>query len=446
MIRKGQVLLITFLWMIFACNAEKQTIPSVHHPQWSLNKTIYELNVRQFSNSGTFKAVERRLPALQDLGVGIIWLMPIQPIGEKNRKGTLGSPYAVKDYFKVNPDYGSMADLKSLVNKAHRLGMYVILDWVANHTAWDNPLLKAHSEWYTHDSRGKISSPVADWTDVADLDYTHKDLWLYMIKAMKYWVQEADVDGFRCDVAERVPLAFWNQVRDSLEMIKPVFMLAEGDAPELHDHAFDATYSWNLYYLMNDIAGGEKKASDITGLLNKEKKMYPPGAMRMRFTTNHDENAWNGTALDRLDGGFKAFTVLTVTIPGKPMIYNGQEAGLNKSLAFFEKDPIEWRINNYRRFYRRILNLYQANPALYEGEMKEIDTSDKAHIFAFVREKDDHRIVVILNLSPQRRSITVSSSLINGTFLEYFSGMKVHYGSGHMFDLEPWAYRLFIKE
>ncbi len=447
-IKKLTALLFLSLLFIQSCGEQKtevRTIPGVAHPEWSVNKTIYELNVRQFSLSGTFKAVEQRLTGLKDLGVGIIWLMPIHPIGEKNRKGTLGSPYSVKDYFAVNPEFGTMEDFKSLVDQIHRHGMYVILDWVANHTAWDNPLVQQHPEWYKRDSLGRMVSPAPDWTDVVDLDYDQPELWDYMIGAMKFWVEKTDVDGFRCDVAEMVPLAFWERARKELDKIKPVFMLAEGEKPELH-RAFDMTYSWKLHYAMNAIAAGEQSAREIDHLLEEEKNIYPKNAFRMRFITNHDENAWNGTAFERLNDGVRAFSVLMTTLPGKPLLYNGQEAGLDKRLKFFDKDPIEWKINNFRRFYRRLFTLYQGNPALYAGTMTKIPTDKDDQVFAFAREKDGQRVVVILNLSPGRTIVDVRSKFLDGTLIEYFTGIKVDYNGKHRFDLEPWAYRLYVPK
>ncbi len=439
------LLIFLILPLLLSCQSQKPPFAGVKHPDWSYNKTVYELNVRQFSPSGTFKAVEQRLAALRDLGAGIIWLMPIHPIGEKNRKGTLGSPYSVKDYFSVNPQYGTMKDFKSLVDKIHEFGMYVILDWVANHTAWDNPLLKAHPDWFTRDAAGNFVAPVADWHDVVDLNYQNKALRRYMIKAMKYWVAEADVDGFRCDVAEMVPLDFWRQARAALDSLKPVFMLAEGEKPQLHK-AFDMTYSWKMFYTFNDIAQGKKSARRLDKLLAEEKKYYPADAFRMRFTSNHDENAWNGTVFERLDGAVKTFAVLTVTLPGKPMIYNGQEAGMDKRLKFFERDPIEWRVNNYRRFYSRLLNLYEGDPALYAGEMHKIPTENDDQIYAFMRQNDDKRVLVFLNLSPAQQTITITSNYLNGEFIEYFTGRKRDFRGQATFNLPPWGYHVYVTK
>ena len=437
---------IFILLFVFSCAQEAEKKPGVTHPQWSKHKVIYELNIRQFSGDGSFKAVEQRLVSIKDLGVGIIWLMPVHPIGEKNRKGKLGSYYAVKDYYKVNPEFGSMADFKSLVNRIHELGMYVILDWVANHTAWDNPLTQSNPDFYTKDSLGRFISPVPGWHDVIDLNYTNRELWTYMINAMKFWVREAGVDGFRCDVAEMVPVEFWNRARQELNKIKPVFMLAEGEKPYLHEKSFDMTYSWNLMHTMNQIASGKKNARSIDTLLWQEEKAYPAGALRMRFTTNHDENSWNGTVFERLDGGVKTFAVLCATLPGVPMIYSGQEVGMNKRLNFFDKDPIEWRINNFRRFYRRLLGLYPVHPALHKGDMDKIDTDNDDYIYAFQRSYKSKEIVVILNLSGKEQSVRIESAAIKGKMLNFFTGHRVDYEGEHVFNMQPWEYHLYLKD
>ncbi|MGE5456996.1 MAG: alpha-amylase family glycosyl hydrolase, partial [Methanococcaceae archaeon] len=288
----------------------------VTHPAWSRNLTMYEVNLRQYTKGGTFREFEARLPELKKMGVGVLWFMPINPIGEKNRKGSLGSYYSVKDYMKVNPDYGTLEDFKSLVKKIHQSGMYVIIDWVANHTSWDNVLTVSHPEYFSKDSAGNFMPPVADWTDVIKLNYENKDLWKYMTGALTYWITETGIDGYRCDVASMVPTAFWNEARAELNKSKKVLMLAEAETPELHEKAFDMTYSWNLYHLMNDIAGAKKSAADLDAYFKKDREEYPKDSYRLTFTTNHDENSWNGTEFERLGNGVKAFEVLSFTAEG----------------------------------------------------------------------------------------------------------------------------------
>ena len=258
----GIIMMIGISGYLISCSIKNKNMKresSVTHPEWSRNSVIYEVNLRQYTPEGTFKAFEQHLPRLKELGVDILWLMPINPIGITNRKGILGSCYSIKDYLAVNPDFGTMDDFKNLVNRAHSLGMKVIIDWVANHSSWDNNLITEHPEWYTHDSTGKIISPNADWTDVADLDYSQPGIREYMKDAMIFWIKETDIDGFRCDMAGMVPVDFWNNAVPVIKKVKPVFMIAEWDTPEMHDTAFDMTYGWELFHLMNSIARGEKQ-------------------------------------------------------------------------------------------------------------------------------------------------------------------------------------------
>ena len=260
-------------------------------PDWTKNSTIYEVNLRQFTESGKLKDFEKHLPRLKDLGVDILWFMPINPIGMKNRKGSLGSYYSVKDFKGFNPEFGTIEEWKNLVNKIHENKMYVIIDWVANHTSWDNAMITEHPEWFTKDSTGNIIPPVPDWKDVADLNYENKELWKYMIDAMAFWLKETDIDGFRCDVAGMVPVDFWNEARFQLDKIKPGFMLAEDEGPVMHERAFDMTYSWELHHLCADIAKGKKKVFELDSLFAREKKKFPAYAYRMFFSYNHDDRS-----------------------------------------------------------------------------------------------------------------------------------------------------------
>ena len=312
------------------------------HPEWSKNAVIYQINTRQFTNEGTFKAAESHLARLKDLGVDILWLMPIHEIGVKNRKGTLGSPYAVKDYFSVNHEFGTLEDLKHFVQAAHSMGMYVILDWVANHTAWDNPLVEQHPEWYARDWKGDFHpSPWRDWDDIIDLDYQQPALREYMTEALKYWVRVADVDGYRCDVAGFVPLDFWNQARRELDAIKPVFMLAEWESRDIHIEAFDMAYGWSWYDTMVAIAKGHANLDRLFTYYSHNEKEYPADVMRMLFVSNHDKNSWEGTEYEQFGDALEAVIALSATSEGMPLLYNGQEAGNTKRLEFFEKDPIQ---------------------------------------------------------------------------------------------------------
>ena len=440
------ILILTFLQTALLCS-QNQTSP-VSHPGWSYNKTIYEVNIRQYSKEGTFKAFEKHLPRLKEMGVGILWLMPIHPIGEKNRKGNLGSYYSVKDYKAVNPEFGTLKEFKALVDKVHKMGMYVIIDWVANHTAWDNIWMDEHPEFYTKDSLGNFTPPVPDWTDVADLNYDNKELWAAMTDALKFWVEEYNIDGYRCDVAGMVPIEFWIEVRKELDKIKPVFMLAEWDTPEMHK-VFDMTYDWSTNKLMNAIAKGEKTAEDMLKNLNDDKNNYPPNAIRMQFTSNHDENTWNGTVFERLGDGAEAFAVFSFLIPDMPLIYTGQEAGLDKRLAFFDKDVVEWKENKFQTIYTKLISLKKNNDALLNGESGGIiawaNSTDTKNILAFTRAKNKDKIFAIFNFSDKEVEFELDGETISGIYKNYFTGKIETFSDKETFKFHPWEYRVYMK-
>jgi len=435
------------LLFLSACQAPESTFTNV---PWSTDATIYEVNIRQFSEEGTFKAVERALPELAELGVDILWLMPIHPIGEVNRKGTLGSYYAVKDYFGVNPDYGTEQDFRDLVNAAHANGMKVILDWVANHTAWDNPVATTNPEFFAKDSTGSFTPPIGtDWTDVIQLDFTNPATHDYMASALTYWVREFDVDGYRCDVAYKVPDEFWNRVRKELDAIKPVFMLAESEQVSHHDSAFDMSYSWAVHHMMNKVARGDTSASAIGSLLVEESTRFPAHAYRMRFTSNHDENSWQGTEFDRMGDGAKAFAVVTTTIPGMPLIYNGQEYGNRKRLEFFEKDLVQRPDTSFFGFYKTLNELKSTHPALHNGahggSFTVIPTSDDTRVLAYVREKDDCQVITIVNLSGDPVMVQIKSDKLTGRFKNVFTGTDGEMSRKQEFSLEPWEYVVYTR-
>lgn len=423
------------------------TLIQVRHPEWSKNLSIYEVNVRQFTPEGTFAALEAHLPRLKELGADILWIMPVHPIGELNRKGTLGSYYAVKDYKAVNPAYGTDQDFKRFVKKAHELGLYVIIDWVANHSAWDNALVTEHPEWYVKDSTGKMVSPF-DWTDVVKFDYAVPEMREYMLGALKFWIQNYDIDGYRCDVAAEVPADFWNNARVELDKIKPVFMLAEAETPGLHT-AFDMTYSWEFHNVMNKIHKGEFTANDIEKYLKKNDTTYPADAYRMNFITNHDENSWNGTEFERLGDGVEAFYVLTATIPGMPLVYTGQESGMNKRLQFFEKDPVEWGDYKMAGFYKTILGLKKTNPALFNGteggNWVRVNTGNDEKIFAFIRQKDNSKVFTVVNLGAAPVSDALQGEAFEGEYTDLFSGIKSTLKAGDSIELPAWGYKVYYK-
>lgn len=427
---------------------ESRILSYVINPEWSVNANIYEVNTRQFTKEGTFNAFKEHLPRLSKMGVDILWFMPITPIGELNRKGTLGSYYSVKDYMAVNPEFGTLDDFRELVAAAHELGMYVIIDWVANHTAWDNHLVHDKPEWYTRDSLGNMISPW-DWTDVVDLNYDVPELWDYMIDAMKFWVNETNIDGFRCDVAFLVPTEFWNRARAELETIKPVFMLAESEEPELHAHAFDMSYAWSMHHVMNNIAAGKQNANHIDSMMQVTMKRFPPEAFMMQFTSNHDENSWADTEFGRLGDGVLTFAVLAATLPGMPMIYNGQEAAMDKMLEFFEKDEIDWTEIPLENFYRELFTLKKQVPALWNGiqggSYTRVNSDHNAQVFAFLREKGDSKVFIVLNLSGEVIETKLHGNSFAGAFNAAFIYEKISFEPNAKVILAPWEYRVYFR-
>jgi glycosidase len=388
--------------------------PARHSEDWVRRGVIYEVNTRSFSPAGNFVGVEKRLPELKKLGVTILWIMPIHPVGVLNRKGSLGSQYSVQDYYAVNPEFGTLDDFQHLVNSAHKLGFHLIIDLVANHTAWDSKLIKGHPDWFTKDSAGNIVSPNPDWTDVADLNYSQPGLRRYMIEMMKYWVRDIGVDGFRCDVAEMVPTDFWEGARAALDSIKPVMMLAEGAYPPHHLKAFDASYGWNTYQVLGPIIQGKKSVLALDTVLNIERAAYPQGALRMRFSSNHDENAWDAPDVKKFGArGAKLAAVLVNTLPGIPLVYNGQEVGNTKKLKLFEKISIDWKNGiEFRKLYAKLFDLRKNDPAFSDGEMLRLSISNSRRVYAFARISGTNKFVVALNFDRKafNGSINISPS------------------------------------
>lgn len=425
-------------------SAEGEGVP-VAGPAWSHNLPIYEVNLRQYTPEGTFKAFEEHLPAIKALGVGIIWLMPIHPSGEDPK--SFGSFYCVRDYFDINSDYGTKEDFKHLVDKIHELGMYVIMDWVPNHSSWDNRLIKEHPEWYKKDAKGKIVQ-AGGWRDVAAFDYSNRELWRHMADAYTYWTKEFKVDGFRCDVAWGVPIEHWRWLRPEIEKAgRPLFMLAEANEAR-HHPALDATYDWNLPPIMWAIAKGKKPATAIDEMLDKEKKEYPPGAVRMRFTYNHDYN-WGWRLSERYGGGVQTFAVLCATLPGRPMILNGEEVGLDRRLPGSTRGPrrpIEWVESPFREFYTGLLNLYRKSPALYSGEFVKVKSSQDEKVYAYVRRSGSEKVFVVLNLSGEPQAVTLQPDFAAGSYRELFSEEKVSFSPKTELKLAPWEYRVYVGD
>lgn len=375
---------------------------------WVRDAVIYEVYLRSFSKEGTFKGLEAKLDELERLGVTVLWLMPIHPLGVENRKGSLGSPYAVLDYLGVNPEFGTLEDLKSLVKEAHLRGMKVILDFVANHSAWDNPLTKEHPDWYNRTKDGKLRPPVDDWSDVADFDDKNPELQQYLTDAMIHWLQTADVDGFRCDVAGMLPNEFWVAARPKLDAVKPVMMLAEDDQPIQHIKAFDLTYDWGLYDLLGGLKAGSLRPEEIVRHLRSEALAYPIDSLRMRFSSNHDKNAWEEPAITRygIDGARLA-AVLTFTLPGVPMIYNGQEVANPVKLPLFERVAIDWERDDQglRHLYTRLAYARSQHRALRRGGFELMDGHADEGVLAFVRRLGDQRVYVFANLTDTTKAV-----------------------------------------
>lgn len=385
--------------------AETPTPSSVQHPDWSAGAVIYEVNLRQYTDDGTLRAFAQHLPRLSELGVDILWFMPIHPISKARRQGVLGSYYAASDYKKLNPEFGSMDDFQDVVAQAHNLGMKVIIDWVPNHTGCDHIWVESHPEYFERNEKGEMFGPY-NWHDVYKLDYSNPDTRLAMTDAMEYWLRETGIDGFRCDVAGAIPTDFWNTLRPKLELAagKPIFMLAEDSKPEMTEKAFDADYNWPMSYLFNNVAntaGGrtfavkeklpEKHAADIDSMMRQQERIFPAGSILMNMTTNHDMNSWEGTEFERLGKYAPAFAVLSYVLPGMPLIYTGQETGLNRALEFFQKDtPPQWEPrNDYFTFYQRLNDLKHGRKELAAGiggSVRYHKVGDSPDVIAFARE------------------------------------------------------------
>ncbi len=419
------------------------------HADWTYDAVLYEMNVRQFTPEGTFAAAAQQLPRLRDLGVDIVWLMPIHPIGEKGRKGSLGSYYAIRDYMDVNPEMGTMADFEQFLDRAHELGLRVILDYVANHTSPDAAwVTERPAEWYVRDSTG---APVVqyDWTDIAKLNYETPGVRDAMLDVLKFWVGKG-VDGFRCDVAMEVPHDYWEYAFAQIRAIRPdLFLLAEAEGPQFHADGFDATYAWDLHHVLNDIAQGKKSAADLRVLLAKYGEEFPASAYRMMFTSNHDENSWNGTEFERMGDAAATMAALTYVLPQSlPLIYTGQEIGYDHRFAFFEKDPVPaWEPNEWSEFYKRLNALRHANPALAGGERGGEMTymgGAVADVMAFTRTAGDNKVVCLFNLSGSPQAV-IPTVEVGGDFIDAMTGEPHPIVPGEEFSLGPWEYLILIN-
>jgi glycosidase len=442
---------------VFAAPApeREKAQPSAHLaalglPDWARGSTIYEVNVRQYSATGKFAAVTADLPRLKALGVDILWLMPIHPIGELHRKGSLGSYYAVRDYLAVNPEFGTEQDLRDLVNGAHALGLRVLLDWVPNHVSPDNPLTRTHPEFFWRDEQGHLTPPHGtDWTDVVQFDFNAPGLLDYQANVLLHWVKDFGIDGFRCDVAWGLPTPFWNEVTRRVRAVKPdAFFLAEAELPQQQVAAFNLSYGFDLHHAMNQIAQGQRSASGLDEACAKIRAHFPRGGALMVFTSSHDENSWAGTEFDRLGAGYAPFAVLTFLLDGVPMIYNGQEIGLDRRLAFFERDPIVWPKETHptTKLYQRMTRLRRENPALHTGApMRRLDTTDNATFYVVERTAGDRKVVGIFNLTARDAKADLFDPALAGRWTDAFTGETVTLDALVPLDLQGWRYRVLVR-
>lgn len=432
---------------------EPKPYTELEHADWTRSAVLYQINIRQFTKGGTFAAAQRELPRLKALGVDILWLMPIHPIGEENRKGTLGSPYSVKDYYAVNPEFGTEGDLRSFIDAAHAQGFKVILDLVANHTAWDNALAKEHPNWYEKDWKGDFRpTPWWDWSDIIDLDWTKIGVRQHVGEAMEYWVREFDIDGYRADVAGYVPLDFWETSRARLNAIKPVFMLAEWKSSEMTRRAFDGVYAWEWHSTAKNIAQGKADATALYGYYAENESAWPAEAMRMPYIENHDSNAWEGTMQENFGPALEAFTALSFVGEGIPMIHNGQEACNAKRLAFFEKDPIDWSQGNdcaYGALLKDLIALRKANGALENGQwgarMQKVENDQPRQLFAWVRQEEGNKVLGLFNLSNRPVAAALTDALPAGDYTEFQTGAAVTVNADDTVTLPAWGFRILTS-
>src|SRR3954453_12056602 len=411
---------------------------------WIEGANVYEVNVRQYTAEGTFSAFTKHLPRLKDMGVKILWLMPITPISKKFRLGSLGSYYACSSYTKVNPEFGTLDDLKELVTEAHQLEMKLIIDWVANHTGWDHHWTEEHRGWYKKDEHGNFKDDHG-WTDVIDLNYESKEMAAAMIEAMQFWIKECDIDGFRCDMAHLVPLDFWRLARQHCDKLKPLFWLAETEAPE-YLQVFDVSYAWEWMHVSEKIPKQFASVQHIKEVIEKYKQESPPGSQKLFFTTNHDENSWNGTEYEKYGDGAKVFAVFCCIWQGMPLIYSGQELPNFKRLKFFDKDQIDWNENvALHNFYKSLLELRSNNKALHTGsEVFELATGFEDKIFAYLFVKDLYKVLVLLNLSSSEKlHCTIAHKQLNGIYKNLSSGIQHKLNNIEKFELQNWEYIVY---
>jgi glycosidase len=452
-------LLFYFLFILSSCNSASDTKDGNNnssdstvanlidgHPAWIMQGNIYEVNIRQYTPEGSFKAFEKHLDRLKGMGVQTLWFMPINPISKADRKGALGSYYAVSSYTAVNPEFGTLNEWKELVNHAQNMGFKVIIDWVPNHTGADHPWLKDHPDFFVKDSTGNAAVPF-DWTDTRQLDYKNNEMQDSMIASMKYWLTETGIDGFRCDVAWNVPGPFWSKCINELKRVKKdIFMLAEGDKSYLHPSGFDATYPWEMFHMMVSVAKGERPAFALDSIKNRFDTLYPSNALELYFTSNHDENSWNKADYKTMPGPVHApFSVFTLTAyHSVPLIYSGQEEPFLDSLSFFYKDTINFRNYGRQKFYQTLLELRKNNAALASNaSFKKVSVGNDKALYAYLREAGDKKVFVILNLSAKAQSIKIADSSLYGKPYNLFMATNEPLNDKE-WKIEPWGYVVYV--
>ncbi|MCS6991379.1 MAG: alpha-amylase family glycosyl hydrolase [Chitinophagales bacterium] len=424
----GKLFLGCFLIVLTACRQpanpvsvnRQDTVPPIE------KIVMYEVFVRNFTASGTFEAMLAHLPRLRQLGVNVLWLMPVQPTGLVKKKGTYGSPYSIRNYTALHPDLGTAADFRRLVDSIHALGMFIILDHVANHTAWDHVWVQQHPEWYTRDSAGHMIPSVPDWTDIADLNYEQRALWDAQIASMKYWIDSFNIDGFRCDVAEMVPLEFWKEAIGHLRQLRPLLMLAEGADPKLYEAGFNMTYGWEMYHGLKKVWNGQASARLIDSLYRREQQLYPPQYRHLRFITNHDENSWDDVPQRVFisEKGAQAAFVVQLTLPGVPFLYNGQEVGYEQRINLFEKYIIDWQARpDLQQWYQRLLQFYHNSAALQKGAIEFWNSDD---VLCYRRQADhDQSVFVVVNCRNRPVRYPVPEALSHQRFTNIITGQTL---------------------
>lgn len=446
-------------WLLFSCNQNENQNPKADTMgatnektvNWAHSTNIYEVNVRQYTKEGTFNAFAKEMPRLREMGVETLWFMPITPIAQKNKKGSLGSPYACSDYTSINPEFGTLEDFQQLVKQAHELGMKVIIDWVANHTGWDHVWTKSHPEYYLKDSSTGDFQIASGMDDIIELDYNNPAMRQAMIEAMQYWIKTCDIDGFRCDLAAWVEVDFWQQARPQVDSIKKMFWLGEFDELDNPDYGkvFDASYTWSWMHKTREFYQEKLPLSVLDSLLLRYSAIGDE-SMRAWFTSNHDENTWNGTEYEKYGDMAEALAVFSATWNGVPLLYSGQELPNNKRLEFFEKDPIEWD-GQYRKaeFYKTLLQLKSSHPALRGGDSSvttfRLQSSAPGELLAYVREKGEKKVLVMLNMSAKPIEFRINDETSAGSWTNVFDNNTISVASDKEISLPAWGWKVYSK-